>query len=427
MNSTIATAFSNSGSAGGRGWTEHSEGSPGVSGAAGSSKTQGATGSASASGRLAHDLSLRLEPWSASALTEWRCLERRIGDVPLAASSGWTAAWVNAYGDALDVRIALAEHTGGTCGVALVCRSREQRVGPWRLHTWHVGTAGETAGESACVEYNALLVEDGRRRDFAQRLVELAKAERGIDEVRLDGFDAATAADLLDALPGADVTHRASRYCDLRAIRERGATVMESLGGSTRSSLRRALKKSGAIEVTQARSVAEADDILTELIELHQARWQAAGRPGAFASARFTRFQRELVTRLLPEERIVLLRVRNASRTIGCLLLLVDRGRLLDYLSGFAAFDQTPSPGIVTHYLAMERALAQGYSAYDFLVGDKRHKANLATHARDLIWATWRRPTWKNRTIAGLRKIKRTLAAARGHRPAVSAEAEAAQ
>jgi CelD/BcsL family acetyltransferase involved in cellulose biosynthesis len=173
--------------------------------------------------------------------------------------------------------------------------------------------------------------------------------------------------------------------------------------------LRRALKKTGEIEVTQAASLDQADDILNELIELHQARWRAVSQPGAFASQRFTAFQRELVTRLLPEERVVLLRVRSQSLTIGCLMLLVDRGRLLDYLSGFAPFEATPSPGIISHYLAMEQALAQGYRAYDFLVGDKRHKANLATDSRNLIWATWRRPSWKNRAIAGLRSLKRKL------------------
>jgi len=184
---------------------------------------------------------------------------------------------------------------------------------------------------------------------------------------------------------------------------------MESLGGSTRSSLRRALKKSGDVKVTQATSLDAADDALTELIELHQARWRSVDQPGSFASERFTRFQRELVARLLPEERLVLLRVRNRSLTIGCLMLLVDRGRLLDYVSGFAAFDQTPSPGIVTHYLAMEWALARGYRAYDFLVGDKRHKANLATDSQDLVWATWRRPSWKNRMIAAMRRAKREI------------------
>jgi CelD/BcsL family acetyltransferase involved in cellulose biosynthesis len=372
-------------------------------------------------------LTIRVEPWSESIHAQWRDLERRLGNVPLAASSGWTASWVHVYADAVDVRVAVAERAGRICGLALLCRSRAERIGPFRLATCHIGTAGEAAHDSVCVEYNDLLCGDECRTEFAARLMDLAKSSRGFDEIRLDGFDETTACDLLADLPDVALTLRSSRFCDLQAIRKRGATVMDALGGNTRSSLRRALRKTGAVEVTQAASLDEADDVFTELLELHQARWRAAGQPGAFASTRFLAFQRELITRLLPEERVVLLRVRSESLTIGCLMLLLDRGRLLDYLSGFAPFDQTPSPGIVTHYLAMERALAKGYSAYDFLVGDKRHKENLATDSRNLLWATWRRPSLKNRTIAGLRRVKRAIAEVRERKAATVNSGEAGE
>lgn len=358
-------------------------------------------------------LSVRIEPWSETVWAEWRGLERRVADVPLAACSNWTAAWLHAYRDTVDARVVIAEQEGRVCGIALLANSRQQQAGPCRLTTTHLGTAGEADGESACVEYNGLLAEEGVRSAFASRLVDLARADRSIDEVRLDGFQESTGHELLSALPGAAVTTRVSRYFDLEAARSRKQNVIEALGRSTRSALRRALRKTGDVEVTQARSLDDADDILSELIELHQARWQASGQPGAFAGRRFTAFQRELITRLLPDEKVVLVRVRNRTLTIGCLMLLVDRERLLDYVSGFAAFDQTPSPGIVTHYLAMEQALAQGYRAYDFLVGDKRHKANLATDSTNLVWAAWRRPNWKNRTISGLRSVKRAAAGLR--------------
>lgn len=354
-------------------------------------------------------LSLRVEPWSDALWSRWRDLERRVADVPLAASSQWTAAWVHQFSNAVDLRVAVAESAGRVCGLALITRSRAQRVGPFQLRTAHLGTAGESASDSVCVEYNDLLVEDEHRAAFAASLVERARRDR-VDEVRIDGFDEQSASLLVERLPGVEITRRPSRYFDLDAVRERGASVMDTLGGSTRSSLRRALKKTGPIEVTQATALDEADDILSELIDLHQARWRAAGQPGAFASPRFAAFQRELVTRLLPEERVVLVRVRSQTLTIGCLMLLVDRSRLLDYLSGFASFEATPSPGIVTHYLAMERALAHGYRAYDFLVGDKRHKSNLATDSRNLVWGVWRKPSWKNRALAGLRTLKRRMA-----------------
>lgn len=375
---------------------------------------------ASSSPETGSALSVRIEPWSESAWTEWRGLERKVDDVPLAATSSWTAAWLHAYGDDVDARVAIAEQAGRTRGMALLVR-RRQRVGPWRLSTMHLGTAGEADEDSACVEYNGLLVEESARHDFMRRLAEQATEDRAIDEVRLDGFDETIAGELLGELPGAEVTSRVSRYFNLAKAREHNQSVMDCLGSSTRSALRRALRKTGDINFVFANSLHEADDFFSELVDLHQARWRSVGQKGAFASQRFLAFQRELVTRLQPEEQVVLARARSRERTIGCLMLLVDRGRLLDYLSGFAAFDETPSPGIVTHYLAMERALEQGYQAYDFLVGDKRHKANLATDSQNLVWATWRRPCWKNRAIAGLRSLKRSMT---GVRPSTNADGE---
>ena len=91
------------------------------------------------------------------------------------------------------------------------------------------------------------------------------------------------------------------------------------------------------------------------------------------------------------------------------LLLLVDRHRLLDYLSGLAAFDQKPSPGLVTHYLCQCAALQRGFSAYDFLVGDKRHKENLSTHTQTLTWTRLHRPSVKSRIVAALTQLKRRI------------------
>ncbi len=102
-------------------------------------------------------------------------------------------------------------------------------------------------------------------------------------------------------------------------------------------------------------------------------------------------------------------RVRHQGTTVGCLLLLNDRGRLLDYLSGLADFEQKPSPGLISHYLCQCEALKRGYSAYDFLVGDKRHKDNLSTQTQILTWTRWARPILKNHLVEVLTKLKRAF------------------
>ncbi len=356
---------------------------------------------------------LRLRPASSGddTFAHWRILEARIRQVPLAVSADWTQTWVKHYGDLVPARVIAAEAGGIVRGMCLVTEGVGRRAGPVPLRTRHIGTAGEPLSESVCVEYNGLLVEPSYRNEFGRQLTALLHDEGGWDELCWDGF----ACDDLTHLPQqrADVRidQHTTRYFDLNETRNAGRSVLDSLGRSTRSNIRRMLKKYDRLELEWAGSLDEADDIFVELIELHQARWQAEGETGAFASDRFRAFQHELMARLHPQGRVVLLRVRSAGETVGCLFLLVDGNRLLDYLSGFSAFDRFPGPGIITHYLAIDEALRRGFDAYDFLVGDKRHKKNLSTHSQSLAWAVLRRRNVRNMTIHGLRELKRFLRA----------------
>ena len=128
----------------------------------------------------------------------------------------------------------------------------------------------------------------------------------------------------------------------------------------------------------------------------------------------FREFQEELITRLFLEDRCVLFRVRHEGTTVGCLMLLVDQNRLLDYLSGFVSFELKPSPGLVTHQQCMQAALDRGYDAYDFLVGDKRHKANLGTDSTELVWVTLARPNWKQRLMKCVKAARNVARGALG-------------
>jgi len=343
-------------------------------------------------------------------LQEWRGIESRLGDVPLMCSHLWTSTWLRVYRDLIPSTILIASQNGEAIGAALVTRGAGQKSGPVPLRTLHIGTAGEPLGQSVCVEYNDVLVDRAHRPAFIALLQDWLKAQTRVDEIRLDGWSTANAEEWSSSLP-MECRTRDCAYFDLSLVRD-DVEPLQLLGRSTRQNLRRLVRKYGRIEMTWAESLEDADDILSELISLHQARWNASGEPGAFASRRFEEFQRQLLVQGFSDRKVVLFRARHEGETIGCLFLLVDRGRMLDYLSGFASFDRKPSPGLITHYLCLTEAAHRGYRAYDFLVGDKRHKDNLSTDVQQLTWTTWRRPTLRNKAIALLKTVKKL----RGHK-----------
>ncbi len=344
-----------------------------------------------------------------SALTLWRELEQRVDQPPLMASEVWTRTWLAHYRDSVLVRFLLAEDNGQLRGICLYTESTERKGPLLRLQTRHLGTAGDPVHESVVVEYNSLLVEPAYRSAFIDAISHWLLTQADGDIVQLDGFTQTEAEELTVHWPAVEVRQRESKYLDLSAIRETGGELIAALGRSTRANLRRRLREYGDLQIEWAESLDVANNILTELIELHQARWQADGHPGAFASRRFSGFQHDLLKELFPQGRCVAFRVRHQGVTVGCLFLLVDRGRILDYLSGLASFDLKPSPGLVAHYLCQCEALKRGFSAYDFLVGDKRHKDNLSTQTQILTWTRLVRPTLKNWLVSTLTQLKRLV------------------
>lgn len=359
-----------------------------------------------------------------AALQLWRELEERIGTAPLMASEAWTRTWLRYHGETVRYRFLLAETSDAdrsdphmtqglrskyVCGIALVTESHEAKAPLLTLQTRYLGTAGDPPSEGAVVEYNSLLADPGLRPLFIRAVADWLATEAEGDVLCLDGFTNSEAAEISADWSPLEVQERESKYLDLDVVRAGGSDVISALGRSTRANLRRKLRDYGDLQIEWAQSLAQAEENFSELIELHQARWGAVGQPGAFHSQRFTGFQRALLRELFPSGRCVVFRVRHQGTTVGCLLLLNDRGRLLDYLSGLADFEQKPSPGLVSHYLCQCEALARGYSAYDFLVGDKRHKENLSTHSQILTWTRCSRPSIKMQIVQALTQLKRRL------------------
>jgi len=344
-----------------------------------------------------------------AALAIWRDLEQRVASPPLAASEAWTRIWLDHYGETVRYWFLVAEDAGVVRGICLYTESTERKAPFLTLHTRHLGTAGDPVHESACVEYNSLLAEPAWQSAFLETVSHWLLTQAAGDVIQLDGFSAAEMSELTAHWPAVEVRERDSKYLDLEAVRNSGKDLIDHLGRSTRANLRRKLREYGAIETEWATSLTAAEGLFAELVELHQARWNAIGERGAFASLRFLKFQRALLTELFPQGRCVVFRALHQGDTIGVLLLLVDRNRLLDYLSGLAAFDHKPSPGLVTHYLCQCEAIQRGFTAYDFLVGDKRHKDNLSTHTQILTWTRLARPTLKSRIVAALTHLKRRV------------------
>jgi CelD/BcsL family acetyltransferase involved in cellulose biosynthesis len=353
---------------------------------------------------------------SEAAMAEriWKQLESRLGGRGLACSWLWTGTWLEHYGDLVPHRFAVGEVAGTECGIALVTNGVQRRRGPFRVRSVHIGTAGEPPSESVYVEYNRLLVEPQRRAGFAAALLSELRRDAGWHELTLDGFVPEDAEPFLAAELRLESRRQICATTDLRKAEATGGDVSQILRSSTRKKLRRSFRALGEVRAEWAETPEEALEILEELVQLHQARWTRAGHRGVFASPRVAGFHRALVRRLAATGGVVLFRASAASGTVGCEYGFVEGDRVLLYQSGLAEHsDRQVRPGFVADVLCMQCCYERGFSEYDFLAGESIYKRQLSTDARELVWATWRRPAVRWQVIDALAKVRRRARAVR--------------
>jgi hypothetical protein len=322
----------------------------------------------------------------------WQEIEGRVGTGGLACSWAWTETWLRHYGDLVPHRFVVGER-GEPCAIALLTEGVSITRGPFRIRTLHLGTAGESETETVRVQYNRVLAGRSDRDAFTRGVIDLASAsDLQWDEFHLDGFSADEVPALFEPASSFVAHRRVCYVTELAAIRDAGQTVLTALDSHAAKKIRRSIRyveqAHGPIQVDWAESLEQAREIFDEMVTLHQARWALEGQTGAFASARFAGFHREIVDRLFPLGSVLLSRVRAGDVTLGCDYSFIERNRVLAYQWGLAQLpDKRPSVGLITGVASMQEALRRGIDEYDWLAGDAYYKRQLTTTERELIWA----------------------------------------
>ncbi len=357
----------------------------------------------------------------AALADRWRAAWRASACPSPFLSWSWIAAWLAATG----ARPALlrAARPGGGEALGLLCRA----PGTGRRRVFALNECGDPALDAPFIEHNGLAGWTGDGQAIAGLARFLAEARRagplaGWDELRLGGVPRAWADGF--AAAGLTVAWRAEQptfAVDLAALRAEGAELAATLEATTRRQRRRALAlyaQRGPLRLERIGPAPARRAVAARLQSLHQARWQAAGRPGAFASPVFAAHATALVDGGAASGEAELLQISAGEATIGVLLNLVAGDRVASYVSGFVRErDNRLKPGLVCHALAIERHAAEGRATYDLLAGEARYKRSLAVEAMPLVWISVFPGALSAWRAAGRRALARWRAAAVSARP----------
>ena len=354
----------------------------------------------------------------------WRALEARSA-APFFQSWGWIGCWLRHLGPDRRPLAAIAVHDDRVVGLGVLIAGREhdRRTFARRLR---LHESGEPELDAVCIEHNGLLAEPACAPAVWTALLGTLTRAPGWDELVLGGLDRRTAEACIEAAGAQDLgivvrRRRASAHHDLEELRQSGRTLADVLSRNTRQQLarsRRLYEASGPLRLHAAQGTDEALAMLDRLKAWHQRTWQRRGQPGCFASPVFEAFHRELIRTRFRHGEIILLCASAGDRPFGYLYNFARAGRIYAYQSGFAyADDGRLKPGLVSHALAIEQARRDGFGVYDFLAGENRLKASLASDRDDMGWLALQRRcarAWLERRVAGLKALGRRGAASSG-------------
>jgi CelD/BcsL family acetyltransferase involved in cellulose biosynthesis len=116
------------------------------------------------------------------------------------------------------------------------------------------------------------------------------------------------------------------------------------------------------------------DEGMTALFDLHQRRWNARKLPGVLGTGRVQAFHREVAARFLDQGWLRLHLLRLDGRIRAALYCMAREGRTFYYLGGFALDLSRYSLGTVLTARAIQTAIAEGHTEFDFLRGHEPYK-----------------------------------------------------
>lgn len=318
----------------------------------------------------------------------------------------WLRTWWDVYGDVCSraedgLRIVTCRRGGRLVAALPLYDRRPARAWNGGRRLGFIGT-GESEREEICSDYLDLLY---RPEDCEEATAEVSKLLTG----PLAGeYDYLELTDLSDASPlvrwavSEGAGHQAETSprgaCPIADLNGGFENYLGRLSANTRQQCRRLMRQAEQAKVAfEVADESRRDEFFEQLVELHQRRWQADGKPGCFSAERFTRFHRELVKKWLPEGRAVLSRLSLAGRPIAVKYGFVLNGKYDFYQSGVLADDaaELKSPGVVSFMYLMRHLAGHGVKTFDFLRGSSSYKQRLATTAQPLVQVRLVRGTWR--------------------------------
>ena len=314
---------------------------------------------------------------------EWNELAWRSRLTTVFSTWEWQAAWWRHYGQRANLCVVTVRDAGRLVGLLpLYLRSVSLAPGLPVRQMSLVGAGGDTSPD-----YLGPLLDPAYEEPVATTLADHVLSRRELwDRLKLTDMSEGPFLRALAQRLGAARISCEMAPCSQIAIMRLPASwdaYLASVHRDRRKRIRYLRRHAGDARIVFiGHDPGEAPGAATEaLIELHRKRWQAKGG-GAFRSACYTDFHREVIQLCHARDWVRLLRLESAGEIVAVFYCYRFRDEVLYFQSGFDPALERLSVGQVLMGYAMEAAIAEGARTFDHLKGQHAYKSSWSNDAR---------------------------------------------
>ncbi|WPC72893.1 GNAT family N-acetyltransferase [Vibrio porteresiae] len=331
--------------------------------------------------------------WLASA---WIDLESR-SSANFFLSWLWIGTWLDCF--VKEFTLIEAKLNGQTVGLGIVVTKNHMLSNRWWRKQHFLHRTGSQQEDQIWIEYNDFLIADESSEAIREAMCASVTGWLAPNDTFVVGASIPEKFHALKAFGLAERTVWETRnyFLDLDELRVKHQTLLQYLSRNSRYGISRSLREYsqlGEVIIDTAKSVEQALALFTLAKPLHLARWGSSNSGSGMANPLFVMFHEKLIQKGMATGQIELHHIRAGNETIGIIYNFHYRGVVYFYLGAMNYCHQSThfKPGLVSHYLLINKAVNEGVSIYDFMGGQARYKSTFSNQEGNLAVSRYGHP-----------------------------------
>lgn len=341
---------------------------------------------------------LRSEEDLARMEPEWNTLLAKSASDTAFLTWEWIASWWSAYRRGRNLELLRVDGADGLIGVLPLYEDGRPLLGPLRYRV--LALVGDGSADS---DYLDGITRKGSEDDVADAvLAELRARGRAWDLLLLN--DVPSASPQLAALQRAagragwywNATRVPCARVDLPGSWDEYLRVLKPRMRTKVRSTVRDLERQFRIEYERCTDPSDLDDRLRSLYDLHNRRWDSAGKRGVFHSEEKRAFYASMAHRFLTSGRLRFDSLRADGRYVAHQFCFEHGGRMFLLQEGLDPEWFSHGAGNALRAHVFRDCIERGLNAYDFLGGVTPHKLSWGATVHYSVRVTAGPKSWKN-------------------------------